>query len=479
MERPAIFFRVDANTTIGLGHVVRCIALAQMLQKEFTITFAAREIPAGTGTDIQQLGFNLFLLENEENFIALLKKNDIVVLDHYGLDSAYQKSVKDKGSRLVCIDDLHDKEFFADLIINHAPGIDATDYHSKPYTQFALGLDYVLLRPPFLNSPGLSEAKPDSVFVCFGGADPKNITQLVTAILKDDKRFKSITIVAGTAYQYMDELKLSIADDPRFNLFHSITPEVMRDLMAAAELAIVPASGILQEVLAAGRQVISGMYVENQKNFFEKYKALDYFISAEYFSKEAIVKAVDLFFKSPVKLNKRLVDGKSGIRLLKYFKQFQTEDKVLLREALESDLLKTFEWAANSEVRRFSFNKGTIDFEGHKKWFLAKLNDKHCFYYLGELEQKVFGSIRFDMDGNTANISYLVDPGFQNRGLGTVLLKKGLDLLLTQSDENISTICGEVLSENTASVKVFQKLGYGVEFNSSTNFVKFSKRIRP
>jgi UDP-2,4-diacetamido-2,4,6-trideoxy-beta-L-altropyranose hydrolase len=478
LKKSKVFLRVDGNAQIGLGHLVRCIALAQMLKDDFEIFFACSAIPENIN-EVKKLGFNLLIIKSEEDFLLLLKNDVIVVLDHYGLDSNYQKAIKDKGCKLVCIDDLHDKEFFADLIINHAPNMVPSDYQAQIYTRYALGLDFVLLRPVFLNKAKQTIVNKaiQTAFVCFGGADTKNITQTAVNILKADLRFKKVIVVTGAAYNYLNELKGSVANNTKVSLYHAIDPETMSNLIAEADLAIVPASGILQEVLAVGCKVISGMYIENQKNIFNSYKALGAFESAENFSDADLLHAIDVSLKSEDVPNKKFIDGKSGKRLLKCFKQLQLEEGVWLRNANESDLLKTFQWAGNAELRKFSFNTRLVKFEEHRNWFINKLNNNNCFYYLGILNDEIFGSIRFDIEDNKAKISYLVDPLHQNNGLGTILLKKGLNLFTAQSGGKIAHIYGEVFSENLASIKAFQKLGYIVEVDSSVNIVKFKKEL--
>ena len=83
----------------------------------------------------------------------------------------YQQQIKDKGCKLVCIDDIHDKHYVADVVINHAPGLDKNNFSVEPYTKLCLGLDYVLLRKPFLEKPiaANKEIKYNKVFICFGG----------------------------------------------------------------------------------------------------------------------------------------------------------------------------------------------------------------------------------------------------------------------------------------------------------------------
>src|ERR1700743_1989547 len=150
MINKKVFIRFDGNNQIGLGHLVRCTALAQMLKENFDIFFVCKQTSAASDDEITKLGFNLIVINNEDDFLSALTGNEIVVVDHYGLDSNYQKKIKDKSCKLVCIDDLHDVFFWADLIINPAPNAKPADYQGQVYTQFALGLDYVLLRPEFL-----------------------------------------------------------------------------------------------------------------------------------------------------------------------------------------------------------------------------------------------------------------------------------------------------------------------------------------
>lgn len=477
-----ILFRVDGNAEIGLGHLVRCIALAQMLKSEFEIFFFSKSIPVNILNDLAQHNFKVIEIGTEDEFFDQIENHDIVILDGYQFDTSYQQKIKAANAKLVCIDDLHENEFVADLVINHAPDVVPADYAAQHYTQFALGLDYVLLRPAFLNK---KFEKPDSyralqtVFICFGGADMKNLTTTVVEVIKADTRLKRVIVVVGEAYSFLDQLKQTIADDIRIELYNSVDEEIIATLMQQADFVIVPSSGILQEALALDCRAISGMYVENQRNIFNSYKNLETFISAEDFSKENIKLAINKLFQSPERINKRVIDRKSGERLLKLFRKLDLENRVQFRRAAEDDLLKTFEWASSSEIRKFSFNTEPIPFENHKKWFLNKINDEKCFYYLGTLEGHAFGSVRFEVIQSRAIINYLVDPDYQKRGLGLILLKRGLDLFLSECKNGISTIIGEVIAANTASVKIFEKLGYDSLVDPATKELKFIKVINP
>src|SRR2546428_2981769 len=168
-----VYIRVDGNQEIGLGHLVRCLALAQMLTPYFEITFACKQIPVNMAKEISQSGLGFIVIQEEEDFISLITDGNIVVLDGYGFNSSFQKEIKRKNCKLVCIDDLHEKEFFADLVINHSPGVSSNDYRAQTYTQFALGAKYALLRHSFLDQAKHQRKidKLETILICFGGSD--------------------------------------------------------------------------------------------------------------------------------------------------------------------------------------------------------------------------------------------------------------------------------------------------------------------
>lgn len=264
--KPEIFIRADGSPKIGLGHLVRCLALAQMLENDFEISFVCKEIPETMYSELNEKGFGLTKIQGEKDFFNLLNANSIVILDGYHFDTNYQKQIKLAGSVLICIDDLHVKEFVADLIINHTSGTTSHDYNAQPYTKFALGLGYALLRPAFLEQAKLNRKieKIETVMICFGGADPHNLTQIALQTVKEIKHFKKIIVITGHLFNFTKEFKKIVKNDSRIELRHALNIDKMIETMIESDLAVVPASGILLEVLSIGMPSISGYYVDNQ-----------------------------------------------------------------------------------------------------------------------------------------------------------------------------------------------------------------------
>lgn len=261
-----IFFRADGGATTGLGHLVRSMALAEMLKEEYKIDFFCKEAPESVEEKIKAAGFGFIRITDEQEFFDRAKVI-VVILDGYGFKTEYQKRLKDQECTVVCIDDMHEGEFFADLIINHAPGIKPEDYKAQHYTKFALGLEYALLRPSFLEAAKQERIdKPvENLFICFGGADPENLTLKALEAALEVNIYKKINVVTGASYKYTESIQ--DFDNDVVNLFSNLNEQEMCRLMLDSDVAIVPSSSILLEAMACGLKLITCYYVDNQYNF--------------------------------------------------------------------------------------------------------------------------------------------------------------------------------------------------------------------
>lgn len=267
--KPEIFIRTDGSVDIGMGHLVRCTALAHMLKDDFNITFVCKLIPDEIKASLAENKFNLHLINEENDFLSLIESGNIVVLDGYHFTSDFQKEIKKRDIRLVCIDDGHDKELYTDLIINQIPGLEPKNFKAQPYTQFALGLDYALLRPSFIDQARNDRKieKIETIMICFGGSDYKNFTESTLKIVSEYSEFKKIIVITGPVYQHLDALNRFLGSSNRILHYHSVDQYKMVKLMTEAELAIVPSSSILIEAIACGMITITGFNVDNQVEF--------------------------------------------------------------------------------------------------------------------------------------------------------------------------------------------------------------------
>lgn len=152
------------------------------------------------------------------------------------------------------------------------------------------------------------------------------------------------------------------------------------------------------------------------------------------------------------------------------------KQNIQLDSATQSDVDITFKWASDKKVRQFSFNQNEILFEEHKKWFMAKLLDPNCFYYILHKGAERVGSIRIDYneESNIGLISYLIGSDFQGKGYGVKILQL-IEELISMKFE-VFQLKGLVMKSNVASVQIFHKLGYNLILDQN-EILTFSKTI--
>lgn len=149
-----------------------------------------------------------------------------------------------------------------------------------------------------------------------------------------------------------------------------------------------------------------------------------------------------------------------------------------LRNASKGEMEIVFQWANSPIIRKYSFSTTQIDWESHQVWYQEKIKNSNCKYYILFSGGKPIGSIRFDLENNhLAKINYLVAPGTEGKGLGTFLLETGILRLLTESPQ-IQGVYGLVYKQNIPSMKIFEKLGFSFQKESSS-IGRFSKKVKP
>src|SRR5579862_8558861 len=101
MAKQKLIIRVDGGSDIGLGHISRCCALADMLKDHFEINFYTRTNSKSVINDIENYCNKVFILNNTisykeeaDNWIEFLKGDEIVVLDGYSFITYYQQKIK-------------------------------------------------------------------------------------------------------------------------------------------------------------------------------------------------------------------------------------------------------------------------------------------------------------------------------------------------------------------------------------------------
>jgi UDP-2,4-diacetamido-2,4,6-trideoxy-beta-L-altropyranose hydrolase len=273
-----LLFRTDASLTMGTGHVMRCIALAQAAQDAGgRAAFALAESTAGIRAKLAEESCDVvpILVEagsehDSGQCIALARQQraDWIIVDGYQFSDAYQRALKAAGFKVLFLDDYgHAAHYSADLVLNqNAQATESLYALRERYTRLLLGTEYCLLRREFSSWRGWKrEIAPvgSKVLVTMGGSDPDNVTEIVIAALQRLPDVEA-TIVVGGSNPHFDSLqRLTSQGGQRFRLLRSVAN--MPELMAWADVAVSGAGSTCWEMCLLQLPMLLIDLADNQK----------------------------------------------------------------------------------------------------------------------------------------------------------------------------------------------------------------------
>ncbi|WP_378186040.1 UDP-2,4-diacetamido-2,4,6-trideoxy-beta-L-altropyranose hydrolase [Aquimarina sp. W85] len=465
-----ILFRADGNETIGLGHMYRLFALVEMLGNTYQYSYLTHAsstievIPEGCPIQVIPQEINI---DEEPKWLAehYNAKEYIIIADGYQFSTSYQKSIKMLDFSLVYIDDLAKEHMFADIVINHSPSITISDFDSEDYSKFLLGTKFALLRPSFLEAAKQNRIvkKIDRAFVCFGGSDKFNLSLKATKALLSIAQIKEIHVVLGAAYSEKEIYKLRENYLGKLHIYSNLSERQLLKLMISCNFAIAPASTICYELCSVKMPILSGFYVDNQKNIYKELVKKSVVIDGGDFSKyeiedfqSKIKDVLDITTNSLTSFlyeQKQLFDGKSDVRILGAVNGLNLS----FRQACEDDMMRIYDWSNDEIVRHNSYQSNFIKLEDHKNWFLKKIFDKNTLFLVGMVNDIPAGIIRYEIKNDDASVGVLISKEFRGQKLAGSFLKKSADLYFKEYEK---PILAYIKVDNLASVKSFENAGY-------------------
>jgi UDP-2,4-diacetamido-2,4,6-trideoxy-beta-L-altropyranose hydrolase len=487
--KPKVFLRADGGKEMGLGHIFRMIALAGILKDDFDCFFIIKKpgsaITELLGTyhyDIQSLYENdLHEAAVNETLNHPITTRDILVLDGYHFDTAYQQAIMQTiGCKLVCVDDIFAFPFLADMVINHAGGLMKEIYTVAPGSRLLLGPAYAILRKQFysvLPKTKLSRTG-EHIFINFGGADADNFTAWVVDQVLSLPHVKKISVVLGAAFTYIDELLRLKEAHPVLNVYISITADELIEIMKDAEIAICSASTISYEFCSVTGLLFLLQTADNQTSLYNYLIAEKMALPFEELGEVISSKNFNELYNHSVANQAKTFDGFAGDRLRKEFNRLYLKNNCVLRAAVLEDLDIYFEWANDNEVRKNSFNHAGISFDEHCQWFHSNLNSTDAaFYIFTTCDNVPVANIRFKKENETATVSYLIDQRFRGCGFGKIILEKGIQQFL-EENQDIKEVVGLVKNTNVPSIKAFNAIGFRETEYAENNVKSFSKTFK-
>ncbi len=332
-----VVIRTDASSVIGSGHVMRCLALAEALRHAgHAVFFLCRRLPGDMQDVIKSSGFSVDMLGASDvsgdrvesaAWLSGCGGADWLVVDHYGLDAAWETPMRVHCRRILVVDDLANRRHDCDILL------DQNLRDDNPYQMLVpqparqlMGPRFALLRREFLvareNLPP-RDGVVRRIVVFFGGGDFNGETiKALDAIVSLEWEGVTVDVIVGGSNP---NKALISAKCVEANLNYHCQVSNMAQFLARADLALGAAGVSSWERLALGVPALVVAVADNQlENMrqLEKYGVARALGSTEEVTPQHIAAALNATLATPAALRSMsqkalmLVDAQGAARVV-------------------------------------------------------------------------------------------------------------------------------------------------------------------
>jgi UDP-2,4-diacetamido-2,4,6-trideoxy-beta-L-altropyranose hydrolase len=508
MSRPAVVIRVDSGAQMGSGHLMRCLSLAgELKSRGAQVRFVCRTLAGNLIARVELAGYRLDRLpapaaieaandavstqhQDAAQTLAALGTDRVswIVVDHYGLDALWQRSVRPATERLLVIDDLANRPHEADLLLDqNYLGANTTQRYSglvAASCRCLLGPRYALLQPGYRQLRRRLRVRAGSVgriLVFFGAHDPSDsMLAVLQALTRPEFAALTVDVVLGSDARQAARAR-ALARHASNILFHEDLPS-LAELMAAADLAIGAGGATTWERACLGLPSVVATVAENQVPIAEALAGAGCIVlagPAGAMSAERWHGLLRQLLNDELRLSEmsqksyRLTDGFGAGRVARLIIGARNA-QIRLRPVGAEDEWLLLEWANDPGTRHFSFSKHPITAAEHQRWLRERLADPGCSLLIGEDAAGLpLGQLRFDSTpgGEESTIHVGIDPAFRGCGVGTTLVQQAVTAWCAHGSG--SRLLAEVSSDNRASQRLFLRANFTPTAPRRPNSVAF------
>lgn len=498
-------FRVDASSEIGIGHLMRCQTLAERLsQRGNEIIFVSRSLPgfykdlllaqgyavhvlpklSNIKTDVEptdpahQSWLGAHWKKDAEQIISLILNIgfvDALIVDHYGIDSRWESTLRSHVGIICVIDDLADRPHECDLLIDtEFPVSTSADRYQNLVPsgcRTLFGPGYALLRPAFIDAAKVQLARDGKIRRClifYGGADTGNLTDLTLKALSPYLGPElEVQVIIGGVNPHAETLRSRWGGKPHIQLFNHV--ENMAELMTRADLAFGACGTTAWERCILGLPSLVVILADNQRPLtlaLANIGVVENLGEASKVTSKIIADAFLRLTSDPVRycaMSKAAKDvmlskGSSIEAVLAEILPFVYR-QMRLRYATMADAAELLEWRNQPIVRLNSIDQSVIKPDEHLRW-LAEIIASPCQHLMiGYHDNQPVGVLRLDEKGDAGEISIYLTPQAHGRGYGSAILS-AQEAWAIETLPNITRLIAVVKIENLKSHRLFIKQGY-------------------
>lgn len=285
-----IIIRADGNAQIGVGHLMRCLTIAEASEHKDCVGFVCAD--EESAKLVQERGFDAYVLgtdyrepESELHLWEGLFTNGrqqtgakpeqsetenakrVLLVDSYYVSNAYLESLKRYGY-VFLLDDMCKQAWSVDALINYNAFATKEMYTAlkSPYKpRYYLGSKYIPIRKEFCNREYQIKNKVKHILITTGGGDVDNIAgQILEYIWSEDYTFH---VVTGRFNPHYEKLHEKSQLHGNIHVYHDVKD--MAELMMRCDLAVTAGGTTVYELSAIGIPFVCFSYAENQEKLTE------------------------------------------------------------------------------------------------------------------------------------------------------------------------------------------------------------------
>ena len=272
-----ILFRVDGNSIIGWGHVMRSMSIATAAKKTGADAFFVcsdtemQDILSEYGFRMEALYTDYRELDSETDLITKIIKEEqpeLMIIDSYFVTREYLELCS-RLTKTMYVDDLFSFPYPVDYLLNYNIYASKEKYEAlygavETMPRLLLGPSYSPLREAFKSGRSEFREKVRNVYVSVGGSDVHGLLlKLVSEFLKDD-RYKDLSfhLIMGSHEPDRGEIYAVADRDNRFRVYEK--EKNVAAIMQICDLAISAAGSTLYELCACNVPTVAFVLADNQ-----------------------------------------------------------------------------------------------------------------------------------------------------------------------------------------------------------------------
>ncbi len=277
-----IYIRTDANPNIGMGHIMRCLSIADAfhtLGNSLMFILADEHVLSL----ITERGFGAIVLHSAYNNMEAelplwetrgIVTADFIIVDSYYATADYLKSLKAKAGRngkLVYLDDLAAFPYPVDILVNYNAFAKSSAYESLynsaavDMPQLILGCSFAPLRSMFRGVARRKQPeKVRNILISTGGSDKLHLSVSLVRVLRNRDSEKECVYHFLLGAMNTDKDKIRALTKGHGNLILHENVSDMRGLLEKMDLAVSAAGSTLYEICACGIPLITYTLADNQ-----------------------------------------------------------------------------------------------------------------------------------------------------------------------------------------------------------------------